>query len=724
MQASILSLSALRQLAFALLCLCAVLVAVPASAQIANAVAQTVPPPPPGLSPQNQTRLTAYLVAERKFVPGETNTVAITFSPVAQEWHGYWLNPGDAGQPMVLNWTLPKGWQAGEPQYPVPQKYIAFDMMNHVYKGDHAVLVPISIPKNAEITADSRIVLEAQWLACSDTQCVPEYGTMLLVPDLVSDDVEKTKQFDAWRATIPAMLDSEARFQITDDRLRLAIPIPAALDVGAPHVFVATHELGQDQQPDYAAAQSFSRDGDLLIAEVPVKTLNWPADLERDVKPRVAKVSGILAFGDTGEGVLFEGGAGDVPPLGELLASGEGPMSDTSLPLLLLAALAGGLILNVMPCVFPILSLKAISLARAGESEATARSEGIAYTAGVVIACVALGAVMLALRAAGEQVGWAFQLQEPGVVVALLVLAVAITANFAGLFELPSISITQSGKPAGAFSTGLLAAVAATPCTGPFMAAAMGAALLLPTVEALLLFATLGLGLALPFLLLGFVPALRKMLPKPGNWMNTFRRIMAIPMGLTALALVWLTSRLGGQAFALIAMVLIFGLLVALLVVGRMQKAGKLAWPAFGLVAAPFVIFAAFALPASLERSVTSDVQTVLASEAFSQEALDGAIAAGQPTLVWMTTDWCVTCKVNERVAIEREDVREVFAEKGVTVLRGDWTRRDPEITRYLTAQGAAGVPLYVWYAPGEEPEILPQILAPDALIELAVALP
>lgn len=695
MQASILSLSALRQLAFALLCLCAALAVAPANAQIANAVAA------------RETNLAVELVAEEPFRAGETTIVAITFSPKAPEWHGYWLNPGDAGQAMVLNWALPEGWAAGEPQYPVPQKYIAFDMMNHVYKGDYAVLVPIGVPEGADVSAAPKIELNAQWLACSDTLCVPEQDQLTLDPTNVAG--EPDQRFDAWNTAIPAMLDSKAPFQITDDRLRLAIPIPAALEIGAPHVFVRNEQLVNYNDP-----QIFSREGDLLIAEIPLNQLGDDPD----------QVSGILAFGETGEGVLFEGDAGDVPPLGELLAGGDGPMTGTSLPLLLLAAFAGGLILNVMPCVFPILSLKAISLARAGESEATARSEGIAYTAGVVIACVALGAIMLALRAAGEQVGWAFQLQEPGVVVALLVLAVAITANFAGLFELPSIPITQSGKPAGAFSTGLLAAVAATPCTGPFMAAAMGAALLLPTFEALLLFATLGLGLALPFLLLGFVPALRKMLPKPGNWMNTFRRFMAIPMGLTALALVWLTSRLGGQNFALIAMVLIFGLLVALMVVGRMQKAGKLAWPAFGLIAAPFAIFAAFALPASFERSVPSDVQTVIASEAFSQDALDGALAANQPTLVWMTADWCVTCKVNERVAIEREDVRDVFAEKGVTVLRGDWTRRDPDITRYLTAQGVAGVPLYVWYAPGEEPETLPQILAPDALTDLADALP
>jgi len=302
--------------------------------------------------------------------------------------------------------------------------------------------------------------------------------------------------------------------------------------------------------------QSFRREGDILTVEIPLKF--------NDTEPEA--IEGILSFG--GEtGVRFAAAPGDVPTGGELIA---GPMGPETPPLwtLALGALVGGLTLNIMPCVFPILSLKALALARAGGSEAEAKVEGVAYTAGVVLTCVALGAIMLALRAAGEQVGWAFQLQEPSVVIVLLVLAAMITANFAGVFELPSIDTGSGARKGagGAFATGLLAAFAATPCTGPFMAAALGAALLLPTPLALLLFAMLGLGLALPFLLLGFVPALRKRLPKPGAWMETFRHIMAIPMGLTAIALVWLTAQLGGRGFAMFMVVVVFG--VVMIVIG------------------------------------------------------------------------------------------------------------------------------------------------------------
>jgi thiol:disulfide interchange protein len=269
----------------------------------------------------------------------------------------------------------------------------------------------------------------------------------------------------------------------------------------------------------------------------------------------------------------------------------------------------------------------------------------------------------------------------------------------------------------------LLAAFVATPCTGPFMAAALGAALLLPTPLALLLFACLGLGLALPFLALGFIPALRRMLPKPGAWMERFRRIMAIPMGLTALALLWLTVQLGGRPFGLIALLLVAGVIAALFVTGRLQRRGKMAWPAFGLVAAPFLAFAAIALPSVYTAGEDKTSASIHDTVPFSREALAEARASGKPVFLWFTADWCVTCKVNEATSIEREAVRAAFDEAGVVMLVGDWTRRDEAITAFLTEQGAAGVPLYLWYAPGAAtPEQLPQVFTQDLLIDRAKA--
>ncbi len=641
--------------------------------------------------------IAAELLADGMPRAGEEWMLALRFTPSAPEWHGYWSNPGDAGLGMVVTLDLPEGWEAGEHLYPVPKTLLTSGLMNHIYEGQYSVLIPVRVPESAVIEGLPEITGYAEYLACTDRICVPQDALL---------SAGQGGDFARWRAEIAPLLDAQGSFEVAGGQLRVAIPLPASVALIEPHLFIENTRLVA-----YAEVQTFRRDGDMLVAQIP---------LDEFGTGEAEAVSGILAFGD-GSGVRFQATAGEVPTGGELIA---GPVSMANTPplwTLILGALVGGLILNIMPCVFPILSLKALSLARAGGSEAEARSEGLAYTAGVVLACVALGGIMLALRAAGEQVGWAFQLQEPSVVIALLVLATIITLNFAGIFELPSVD-TGKGAGRGAFATGLLAAVAATPCTGPFMAAALGAALLLPTPLALLLFATLGLGLALPFLLIGFVPALRRMLPKPGAWMDTFRRIMAIPMGLTALALIWLTVQLGGRGFALFALVMLFGIVLALFVVGKLQKAGKMAWPAFGLVAAPFLIFGAFALPYGYEAGGGRAAQeSVLEPRIFSRDALAEARASGQPVFLWFTADWCVTCKVNESVAIEREATREAFEQAGVIAMVGDWTVRDEEITQFLTDQGAAGVPLYLWYEPGADAEQLPQVLTPDMLTERAL---
>ena len=638
---------------------------------------------------ENHVQAELFLIDARE--DGQ-QTYALHFKP-DEGWHGYWSNPGDAGLGMQLEWSWPAEW-FGVPQYPVPQRLTIAGLMNHVYERDYAVLIPARLPADVAEKDIGPVEVHAQWLACTDKICVPEQARLVARPAL------NHSQAGEWRAAIAPLLDSEGRYELVDGRLRLAIPIPESLQMRDPHVFISNEHL-----VDYAAPQTFRRNGDLLVAEIPLK----------GGKP-VEQVEGILSL-DGERGVRFVTARGEVPQGGSPVRNA----ADTpALWLLLLGALAGGLLLNIMPCVFPILSLKALSLARAGESQARARREGFAYTAGVVLACVALGALMLALRMAGEQVGWAFQLQQPGVVIFLLLLATAITANLAGLFELPSLSFTRAGEPASAFATGLLAAFVATPCTGPFMAAALGAALLLPAPEALMLFAALGLGLALPFLLIGLVPALRGMLPKPGAWMVRFRQIMALPMGLTALALLWLAARLGGQGFAWMAAVVLVGLLIALWVAGRAQRQGKSAIPPLALVAAPFLAFGAITLPNAYAEQAQSGTESILNPVKFSQVALAEARASGQPVFLWFTADWCVTCKVNEGVAIEREATRQAFDDTGVIAMAGDWTRPDAEITVFLNAHGAVGVPLYIWYKPGGEAEQLPQVLTADMLIERA----
>mgnify|MGYP005984267333 CR=1 FL=1 len=643
--------------------------------------------------------IAARLLVEGPVAKGGETRIAIEFSPKSAEWHGYWSNPGDAGLGMQVEWDLPAGVTIGDFHYPPPKTLLIGGLMNHVFEGDYAIVAPLRIAPDAAVDGPFELTGKAFYLACTDKICVPQEARLRAVvgPGKGKDN----PRFAAFQSALAAPLDQPGRFAVAGDRLRIAIPLPASLDVGSPHVFIATRELVR-----YAAPQTFVRDGDMLVAEIP---------LAEDAAPP-QKIAGIVRLGD-GTGLAFEAAPGEVP-------TGGTPIHmQSDLPpwwALLGAALLGGLILNIMPCVFPILSLKALSLAKAGGSEASARKDALAYTAGVVIACLALGGLLLVLRASGEAVGWAFQLQEPGVVVALFLLAVALTANFLGAFEIPGMAITGGGASGrGSFATGLLAAFVATPCTGPFMAAALGAALVLPWPLALGLFAALGLGIALPFLLVGFVPAIRWRLPKPGKWMETFRRWMALPMGLTALALGWLVWRIGGWNW--LAIVVTLGALVVAMLVqaGRAQRASR---PAllYGLSLAATAAFALLVIPEPTPPAAQADM---LDSQPFSEAALAKARAENRPVFLYFTADWCLTCKVNESVAIETEASAQALEAADAVVLRGDWTRRDPAITAFLTQQGVAGVPLYLWYAPGDAaPQRLPQVLTSQVLPDLATA--
>ena len=639
---------------------------------------------------QQPLHIPAELVVAPPAQPGGEARAALAFAP-DPGWHGYWKNPGDAGFGMTLDWSLPDGWSAGEPDYPVPETLVISGLMNHVYNGAYAVIVPLSVK---DWRAGQSIAVEANYLACTDEICVPQRA--VLRATLPPRDAMPDPRFADWLAAIPPPLDRDASYESTPDLIRLAIPLPAAMEPADPHLFLANEGWS------YAAPQLFYRSGDTLVVE-----------LQRDGTLPEGGFDGLFSFGD--HGFAFVAMPGAVPS--------EGLRSLAAPPALLplaLAALVGGVLLNVLPCVFPILSLKALHLARGGADERAARRDAASYTAGVLAATIGLGALLLALRAGGAQVGWAFQLQQPGVVFALLVLALAITANLAGLFALPALSFGSDGRGFGSFATGLLAAFVATPCTGPFMAAALGAALVLPPAHALLLFAMLGLGLALPFLAIGFVPALRRRLPRPGPWMERFRRWMALPMGLTALALAWLAERLGGWPLALAGMLAAAIVVAMLRGIGRRRAAGR---PALGgMVAAGLAAVLALAIAAPHYGEPAAAGKGVLAAQRFDTATLARAKAAGRPVFLWFTADWCVTCKVNESVAIEREATAEAFAAAGVVTLRGDWTRPDPAITAFLESRGAAGVPLYVWIDPDGTERVLPQVLSPDSLVDLARA--
>ncbi len=655
-------------------------------------------PDPYGAGPH----LGISLVAESNApTAGSTVTLALDTKP-QQGWHGYWLNPGDAGFAAKLDWKLPPGVTVSAPQYPVPGRLLIAGLMNYVYEAPYAPLMTLQVPEGLAVGTRLPIKLHASYLVCTEEVCVPETGDYAL--DLVvgngSISPERQTMFDAWRRAIPKPLDAKAVFEVAGKALRVAIPYPAGAPLAGAYFFPVTTGL-----VDYAAPQTVSRDGDRVVVTTKAGGAGGAGPL-----------MGVLQIGP-GQGLAILAVAGTVPA-----ATTQAASAPDGMPLATLiafgGALLGGLILNIMPCVFPILSLKALSLARGHLDEGAARREALAYTAGVVSVCVALGGAILALRAGGSAVGWAFQLQDPRAIVVLLLLTVALSLNLGGLFEIPTPAfVNNSGGAGGAFATGALAAFIATPCTGPFMGAALGAALVLPWPAALAVFAGLGLGLALPFLALGFIPSLRKRLPKPGAWMETFRHILSVPMWLTALALGWVLGRQAGVDGLTIGLAAALAAGLLLWIGGRRQARGL----GFGAVLAGGLLIVTVAGSAVVKRApAAAAVAEAGGAEAFSEAKLAALRAGNRPVFVYFTADWCLTCKVNEKVAIETDLVRKAFAAKKVAVLVGDWTDGDPVLGRFIEQHNRAGVPLYLYYAPGAtEPQVLPQVLTTGILTSL-----
>ncbi|NML11317.1 thiol:disulfide interchange protein [Sphingobium sp. AR-3-1] len=641
--------------------------------------------------------IAAQLVAESAAPrPGEGTTIAFAMIPESG-WHGYWENPGDAGLGMTVDWTLPRGVSVGPLRYPVPETLLISGLMNHVYEGPYGVLATLKVAPGIAPGTRLPVRAKAQWLACTDKVCVPESGELTL--ELVAGDgtvsAADRMRFDGWRTHLPRPLGSQASYAVKDGKLRLSVPFPASAQASDIHLFPLAEGLAR-----YAAPQTVTRDGDTLRIET-----------DAGEGGKGGTVQAVLRTGDH-VGFLLTAKPGAVAGV-----SGGGQWS--AIFAALGGALLGGLLLNIMPCVFPILGLKAMKLAKAGGDERTVRREALAYTLGVIVTCLALGGALLALRAAGGAVGWAFQLQDPRIILALLLLVTGIAFNLAGLFDLSAYGggegLAGKGGVAGSFWTGALVAFVATPCAGPFMAAAMGAALLLPLAAALAVFAGLGLGLALPFLLLAYVPALRKRLPKPGGWMGRFQKILAIPMFLTALGLAWLLGQQRGVSGMTIG--LAAALLLALLLwwLGGRQRLGKGGGWIAAIAGLALMAGAAYALPTRAPAAVEKGDSTVH----FDVAKLAELRTANKPVFLYFTADWCLTCKANEAAAIDRAETRAAFDKGGVTVMVGDWTNADPAITRFLEGQGRSGVPLYLFYAPGKEAVTLPQLLTPATLAGL-----
>ncbi|MFM9936674.1 MAG: protein-disulfide reductase DsbD family protein [Novosphingobium sp.] len=644
----------------------------------------------------------AELVPEtRAPAPGKRVAVALHIA-LKQGWHIYWSNPGDTGYAPAVTWTMPPGLTAGPVAHPAPVRLELAGLVSFVHEGDTVLLQDLQLP--AGIAAGTALPLTAHLdlLVCSESTCVPDPVdlALTLTAGTGAADPAAATLFSAARRTLPKATGAGAEFAVTPGGLQVSLPSLAAASPGPLALFV-------DQPGAVKPAATLAPtlvDGGLQIT-VPRG--------DGDVPP---VLSGVITAGK--QSYAFS--ARKVAAL-TARAPGTGVPLDAGYFLVFGAAVLGGLILNLMPCVFPILSLKAMALARAGGNDAHARSEALGYSAGVIGTVVGLGAILLALRSAGSAAGWAFQLQNPSVVAGLLLLVAGIALNMAGLFELPSLSV--NGKPSSGFSgslaTGALAAFIATPCTGPFMAGALGAALVMPPLAGLGVIAGLGIGMALPFFVLGFYKPARRLIPRPGQWMVTLRHVLSVPMFATALGLAWLIGRQAGigAMTAALGAALIMGL--GLWWYGTQQRAGKRGFSALAIVAAalPVVVLGVVPAPVAATQVEAGDA---LGGQPFAQSRLEALQREGRPVFVYFTADWCLTCKVNEATSLSSPAVVKAFASGGVSVLRGDWTRQDPAISRFLKEHGRAGVPLYLWYPAGGGSSELPQVLTPDLLVGLA----
>ncbi|WP_374469164.1 protein-disulfide reductase DsbD family protein [Phenylobacterium sp.] len=682
--------------------------------------------------PVNTGHLETELVAEsRGIAPGQTIRAALR-QDIQEHWHTYWRNPGSSGEASKIEWDpLPSGWATGGFEWPTPKRLPVGPLVNYGYEGE--VLLPFTVTAPADARVGETVTLSgtAYFLVCEEI-CIPEKGEVrLALPITAGPAAEDGKWGPAIRkalAATPKPAPLNAAFERRGDRLALAVagaPLKGA-DFADAYFFPFAPGV-----VDHAAPQAIERGPEGL-------TLTLAPGDDFQVAPGPKALAGVLALAN---GAAFEvsapagplpaGAAGLGPPPARAPAS---PGVGLGLPMAALFALLGGLILNLMPCVFPILAMKAASLAGHAHEASGARRQGLAFGAGVLASFVALAAVLIALQAAGAAVGWGFQLQSPPVVAGLALLMLAVALNLSGVFEVglslqgAGSGLASRGGVTGAFLTGVLAVVVAAPCTAPFMAPALGWALTQTPAAALAVFVALGIGFALPFVAVAFAPGLLARLPRPGPWMDVFKKALAFPMYGAAAWLVWvLTQQAGADGLARVLAAAVV-LAAALWLAGAAQRrrlAGGRSLPiaagagALGLAAAAGAVWPSYTLAPAPGAAETMGAMAAAPYEPYSPERLAELQAEGRPVFVNFTAAWCVSCQVNERVAIARQGVADAMTANNVAYLKADWTRKDEAIATELARHGRAGVPLYLVYgAKGGEPRILPNILTEGTVVK------
>ena len=669
--------------------------------------------------PRVQVELLSEVAA---VVAGEPFRVALR-QRIAPGWHTYWMNPGDSGEPPRIEWDLPSGFRAGEFVWPLPERISVGSAMTYGYSNE--VVLPMAMTPPANLPAGKNVTLRgrASWLVCEKI-CVPEEAPVALTLPVAAGapslDPRGAALIAAARRNVPTASPWPASFVATPADVTLTVKASGLMPDRITDVWFFPARWGAI---DLTAPQRARVDAEGIRLDVARGQLREAV---------AAPIDGVLVVSERLDG-------GVARHAFSLTALPRSPGTDAaglgSLLRAIALALAGGLVLNLMPCVLPVLSVKALGLVRhASDRPALLRAHGLTYAAGVLVSFAIVAGVLIALRAGGEQIGWGFQLQSPAFVTVLAWLFFSVALGFSGVivvsgrFAGMGQTLAARSGYGGSFAAGALATVAATPCTAPFMGAALGFAVTQPWPIALAIFEALGLGLALPYLVLSFVPAWSRLLPGPGPWMARLQQLLAFPLYAAAAWLVWVVSQQAGPhgvGAALAGLVLIafaawlHGALGGIRALWRHTAT----WTINALL--PLLIVGILALGplGAGTRSPASEVASGgLAWEPFSPERLAALRAAGTPVFVNFTAAWCVTCLVNERVALRSPAVADAFTRKGVVALKADWTNRDPAIGQVLGSLGRSGVPLYVLYASGAgtvaAPTLLPQILTEGAVID------
>jgi thiol:disulfide interchange protein len=666
-----------------------------------------------GPGPVKAQHLTAELVTlSPSIAPGGTLQAGLVIT-LEEHWHVYWINAGDSGNPPKINWTLPAGITAGPMLFPIPSRLPLGPLMDFGYEDTVAFPVKFTAAKSAK-TGPVHLDAMVSWLVCREV-CIPGKAHLGLNLNVSTTPVPPQQPVGALGAAlnlIPDPLPQSMKYTVTGGKTEFVL----TLITGDNETDGEFYPYDQDQIAN-AADQ---------ISETVPNGIRLRIKRSEDLKTLPATLHGVIRLSDVqAYEVTAPVVAGEVPVANPAQSAGQQATAVTTITAIGLAFL-GGIILNLMPCVFPVLFLKGLALVQSsGEDRKRLRSHGLVYTLGILVSFWAIVAVLLILRAGGSQAGWGFQLQSPTFIALLAAGLFFFALSLAGQFDL-GLSLTSVGGElaqkqgyTGSFFTGVLATIVATPCTAPLMGAAIGFALAQPAGITFAVFTALGLGLAVPYLLLSFNPAWMRLLPRPGAWMETLKQFTSIFLFGTAIWLAWVYGNLySGGSSAAAGVDHLTKLLWCFLILAIAGWAlGK--WPARWSSAIAAIVLAVIAIAIPLYQPK----DTTLVWQPYSQQALDSARAAGHPVFIDFTAAWCLSCQVNERIVLKSADVQKQFADRKVTLLKADWTQYDPEITKQLAAVNRSGVPTYVIYPANKQAvaDVLPELLTKDIVLTALV---